>query len=233
MKSELILTRRTLVATAMIAPVMALPGCAGMGGLNLVEAIQRLLGLSSQRALTGLVQENGFFASDAARITLPDRLGGGMAGGLLASLLSTRAVQDRLLHQVNRAAAKGAELAAPVVAQTISTLSPTDALAIVRGGPTAATGLLEQTLGGRLIDVMLPGIGSGLRMFDSGIVTQVLNAATGINFDGLRADVATKASSGIFRAIGREEAAIRANPSATGDPLISAVFGATNAIGRF
>jgi hypothetical protein len=36
--------------------------------------------------------------------------------------------------------------------------------------------------------------------------------------------VTRMANDGIYRAIGTEEAAIRANPSATGDPLLTAVF---------
>ncbi|HEX8217505.1 MAG TPA: DUF4197 family protein, partial [Allosphingosinicella sp.] len=34
-----------------------------------------------------------------------------------------------------------------------------------------------------------------------------------------------KTSAAIYRSIGREEAAIRTNPRATGDPLIIGVFG--------
>lgn len=71
---------------------------------------------------------------------------------------------------------------------------------------------------------MVPGIGEGLRLFDSQIVTQALRQVTGIDFAGLRDDVTQKASDGIYRAIATEEAAIRANPSATGDPLLIALF---------
>jgi hypothetical protein len=84
---------------------------------------------------------------------------------------------------------------------------------------------LQGALGDRLIETMMPGIGDGLKLFDSGAVTEALRLATGIDFAGLRADVSRKASDAIYRAIGREEAAIRANPAATGDPLITAVFG--------
>jgi hypothetical protein len=72
---------------------------------------------------------------------------------------------------------------------------------------------------------MVPGIDTGLRLLDSTVVTEALKAATGINFVGLRDDVTRKASDGIYRAIGREEAAIRANPRETNDPLLIGVFG--------
>jgi Protein of unknown function (DUF4197) len=220
-----LMSRRTLLATAALAPLVALPGCATTGQFDLTEAIRRLLGLSAQRAFATLVRENGFFESDIARISLPDALGGARASSILAAVLRSEAFRARLTQQVNRAAERGAELAAPVVTEAIRKMSVGDVLAVVRGGPSAATGLLQSSLGDRLIETMLPGIGNGLKLFDSGVVTEALRLVSGIDFAGLRADVARKASAGIYRAIGREEAAIRANPAGTGDPLLAAVFG--------
>ena len=220
-----LLNRRTLLATATLAPLLILPGCASTGGFDLTEAIRRLLGLSAQRAFAALMQENGFFESDIARIALPDALGGGRATSILSAVLRSEVFRDRLMRTVNRAAERGAALAAPVVTDVIRTMNVGDVLAVVRGGPSAATGLLQGALGNRLIQTMLPGVGDGLRLLDSGVVTEALRLVSGIDFAGLRDDVSRKASDGIYRAIGREEAAIRANPAATGDPLIAAVFG--------
>ena len=41
----------------------------------------------------------------------------------------------------------------------------------------------------------------------------------------LRDDVTAKASDAVYRAIGREEIAIRADPGSTNDPLLIGVFG--------
>ncbi len=221
----MIIERRALLATAALAPLLALPGCAGGQGFSLVEAIRRLLTLASHRAFAALMQENGFFDSQIARISVPDRLGGAMTGGVIAALLRTEAFQSRLMRQVNRAAEKGAALAAPIVMDAISSLSIEDALSVIRGGSSAATDKLSTALGTRLVEAMLPGISDGLRLFDSAVVTQALKIATGIDFSGLRDDVTRKTSEGIYRAMANEEAAIRANPNATGDPLLMAVFG--------
>jgi hypothetical protein len=171
------------------------------------------------------MQDNGFFDSQIARISVPDRLGGATTGGVVEALLRTDAFRSRLTRQVNRAAEKGAALAAPIVTDAISSLSVADALAVVRGGSSAATDTLSSALGTRLVETMLPGVGDGLKLFDSAVVAQALKPATGIDFTGLRDDVTRKASDGIYRAIASEEAAIRANPNATGDPLLMAVFG--------
>ncbi len=218
--------RRALLATAALTPLLMLPGCAGTGrGFSLVEAIRRLLSLSAQRAFAGLLQENGFFDSQIARIGLPDQLGGTTATGILSIILRSDAFRNRLTRQVNRAAERGAALAAPLVTDAIGNLSVSDALAVVRGGPTAATDLLSAALGPRLIEAMVPGIGEGLNLFDSGVVQEVLRQSVGIDFASLRDDVTRKASAGIYRAMGREETAIRADPQATGDPLLIGVFG--------
>jgi hypothetical protein len=100
-----------------------------------------------------------------------------------------------------------------------------DALGIVRGGPTAATDYLARSMGERIFDALFPGVGQALRVAENGVVQRVLQVATGINFAGLQADVTRKTAAAIYRAVGREEAAIRADPRATGDPVLAGVFG--------
>ncbi|MEO8723171.1 MAG: DUF4197 domain-containing protein [Sphingobium sp.] len=221
----MLLRREFMVSGAAIA-MLGISGCANNGmGFSLVEAIRRLLMLSSQRALARLMAPNGFYDSQVARISLPDRLGGNGGGSILTKILLSQIVRDRLYRQINRAAERGAERAAPVIAQAITSVSPQDALAIVRAGGSAATGLLQQQMGSALITAMVPGIDEGLHLFDSAAVTDALKLATGIDFAGLRDDVTRKASDAIFAEMGQEEIAIRADPAATHDPVLMAVFG--------
>jgi Protein of unknown function (DUF4197) len=217
-------SRRAMLAAAALAPVLVLPGCAGGTGFSLVDAIRRLLSLSSQRAFAGLMRENGFFDDQVARISLPDALGGQRGTSIMSTLLHSGPVRERMLRQVNRAAEKGAEIAAPMVADAIRSINVGDALAIVRGGGHAATDLLKGQMGSALLTSMVPGIDTGLKLFDSQVVTEALKMATGINFAGLRDDVTGKASDAIYRAIGREEEAIRANPASTNDAVLASVF---------
>ncbi len=216
--------RRALIASAAILPILVLAGCAN-SGFSLVEAIRRLLSISSQRAFAALMRENGFFDDAIARISLPDRLGGERASSIVALALRSGPVRERMLRQVNRAAEKGAEIAAPMVAAAIQSMSVEDAVSIVRGGSSAATDVLQRQMGTALVTAMMPGVDNGLRLFDSQIVNEALRLATGIDFAGLRDDVTAKTSDAIYRAIGREEAAIRANPSSANDPLLATVFG--------
>jgi hypothetical protein len=80
-------------------------------------------------------------------------------------------------------------------------------------------------MGNAIVDAMFPGVGNALRSLDSGVLNQVARAATGVDFAGIQRHVSQSAARGIYRAIGREEAAIRANPRATGDPVLMGVFG--------
>lgn len=219
-----LLTRRRLLAAGCALPLLTLPGCAtGLGGFGFEDAIRRLLFLSSERAFARLLQDDGFLQDELARVPLPPELAG--AGAVAGALLRTPMVQQQLLQLMNRAAWNAAEAAAPLVYQSIRSMSITDAVGIVRGGPTAATDYLSRSMGNAIVDAMFPGVGQALRTFDNGILNQVVQAATGINFAGLQRHVATSAAQGIYRAIGREEAAIRANPRGAGDPVIAGVFG--------
>lgn len=221
--------RRSVLGMGVAAGLLALPGCSSLPGLSLTEAVKRLLTLSSQNAFAELLQPNGFFDSQIARITVPDSLGGSRVTSVATALLRSKPIQDRLLRQVNRAAEEGAELAAPIVAETIRNMSIADAVAIINGGPRAATSLLQGQLGNTLVDRMLPGIGNGLRLFDNEIINLVLSQATNVDFSSISRDVTNKVSDAIYRSIGAQEASIRANPTATNDPLLIAVLGAGKA----
>lgn len=228
MPMDRLTSRRGVLAAACAAlPLLALPGCmTRLGDLpGLDEAIRRLLTLSSQRAFARLLTSEGFFADDLARVSLPTQLGGSAFTRAFAVLLGSSAVQERLLRLVNVAATQAAQRAAPVVYETIRTMSISDALAISRGGPTAATDYLQRNLGESVFNAMFPEVGDYLSVAENGLVGRALLIATGIDFRGIQSDVTRKAAMGLYRAIGREEAAIRADPTQAGDPVLAMLLG--------
>lgn len=219
----------SLAALGMIA---ALPGCAtdGLGGISLVEAIRRLLGIASERAFAQLLAPNGFLDDQLTRVTLPPQLGGTESTSILSALLSAGIVRRELEKQAAHAARYAADKAAPLVTDTIRGMSIADAASIVSGGSQAATALLRNALGERLLASMIPWTDAGLREGDFAMVSRALQLASGIDLAGFRTDIGTKATDSIFKAIGREEAAIRANPASTNDPVLMAVFGIASAV---
>jgi hypothetical protein len=210
--------RRQILTLLASAPLLALPACSSMGGWSLTDAVRELLSLSSQRAIASLVQPGGFYDSQVARIDLPNQLGN--SGNILSRLLTSSLMKDRLTREVNSAAERGAERAAPILADAIRNISITDAVAILRGGPTAATGFLQNAMGRSLVTTMFPSISGALDIASNPVVNEVLRSASGVNVAALADDVAIKANDAIFRAIGREETAIRANPRSTGNPVL-------------
>jgi hypothetical protein len=224
--------RSLLICAVLTAPLLVLPGCAtvGLGG-GPEEGLRRLLGISSQRALTRLATENGYLNDVDARIATPTGAGDRSAA-VLGALLRSAPVQRELTLLVNRAASEAADRAAPLVYDSIRSLTFSDAIAIARGGPTAATSYLERSVGDRIIDAMAPEIGGVLRQFDDrSILGPVLGAATGIDIPAMQRTVTRQAAQGLWRAIGREEASIRAAPSTAGDPLVEGLLNGSRLLG--
>jgi Protein of unknown function (DUF4197) len=216
--------RHILLSGAALATLM-LPGCQSMPAFSLTEAIRRLLTVASQNAFALLLQPGGFYDSSVARISLPDRLGGERGTGILSVVLQSRQFRDRLQRQLNRAAEKGAERAAPLVADAVRNLNIEDAASLVRGGPQAATAFLRGKMGPALVESMLPGISEGLRLFDDQVIGQAVRSVTGFDVAALAQDITRKADESVWAAIGLEESAIRADPQKTNDPLLIGVFG--------
>jgi hypothetical protein len=217
--------RRQLLLAGAATVTLALPGCQTMPGFSLTEAIRRLLALASQSAFALLLQPGGFYDSSVARIALPDRFGGNAAVNIASLVLQSKSFRDRLQRQLNRAAEKGAERAAPIVADAVRNVSIEAANEIVRGGPQAATQFLRGKMGVALLDAMLPGITEGLRVFDDQVINKAVQSVTGFDMAALGSDITRKADDAIWAAIGLEEGNIRANPQATNDPLLIGVFG--------
>lgn len=203
---------------------LALPGCAGIPGYSLVDAVQRLLYLSSERAFARMLQADGFWDRQVAQLGLGNLLG--TRGDVLSRILTSALFKDRLESAFGDIAYQGAERAAPLVTEAVRTIGIQNAIDLVRGGPTAATAFLRNSMGTTLVEAMVPEIGSAMRVAQDPLVGELLRGLTGIDLPGATNRFATNLDNTIWREIGVEERAIRADPDATRDPLIIGVFGA-------
>jgi hypothetical protein len=97
---------------------------------------------------------------------------------------------------------------------------------LIRGGPTAATQYLRGEMGVSLIEAMVPEVSDALRVARDPVIGQLLSALTGVDVSTVSRDFAREVNDAIWREIGAEEAAIRANPQSANDPLISAALAA-------
>ena len=203
---------------------LALPGCAGLPGYSMVDAVQRILFLSSERAFGRMLQSNGFWDDQVAQLGLNNLLG--PRGDVLSRILTSALFKNRLQNAFGDIAYEGAERAAPLVTDAVRTIGIQNAIDLVRGGPTAATGFLRQSMGRTLIEAIVPELGTAMRVASDPLVGELINGLTGVDLSGATTRFADNIDNTIWREIGNEEAAIRRDPDATRDPLIIGVFGA-------
>ena len=231
MDSPALIDRRHLLAGAAGGTLaLIVTACAGYRP-DSVELVRRLLLISSERAFQRLTGPDGFLGDQLVRLTPPE-LEGTRGGRVLGDLLASPVIRDRLARQMNYAAGMSAEAVAPVVMDAARRLTVADAFAVLRGGPHAATDALEGAFAAELVARMNPLAADNLGRGDSAIVAEVLRIATGIDVDAVSRSVASQASAAIFRAIGREEAAIRADPRGIDDPALRAVLTGSSLLGR-
>ena len=202
---------------------IALPGCAGLPGFSLTDAIQRILFLSSERAFARMLDGGGFWDQQVATLGLENLLGA--RDGVLASILSSNLFKDRLFDAFGDIAYEGAERAAPLVTEAVRTIGIQNAIDLVNGGPTAATAFLRGSMGSSLIEAMVPELGDAMRLAQDPLVGQAIAALSGVDVPQVASRISRSIDDTIWKEIGIEEAGIRANPRETGDPLIIGVFG--------
>ncbi|UYV15276.1 DUF4197 domain-containing protein [Porphyrobacter sp. ULC335] len=218
-------TRRSLLAGAAGAgALLLLPGCASMGGgFSMVEAVRRLLLLASENAFARLTEPGGFWDEQVARIGLDSVLGA--RGDVLSRVLTSQLFKERLEERFAGFAIDASFRAAPVVTDAIQIIGFENAIALVRGGPDAASSYLRAEVGTALLDAVVPELGEAIRVSRDPLVGQALSALTGVDVSGVADRLGREVDDAIWGEIAREEAAIRANPEATRDPMLIGVFG--------
>ena len=220
--------RRAFIAGSLAtAAALALPGCATTGAFSFTEAIRRLLVLSSERAFSRLTSPGGFWDQQVAQIGLNRFFGN--RGSVLGNILTSTLFKSRLEDVVADVAVDASYRAAPIVADTVRAVGWANAVDLIRGGPTAASSFLRQEMGFRLVEAMVPEVGQALRVAQDPLVGQLIAGLTGVDLGGMATTFSQTVDDAIWSEIGREEAAIRADPAATRDPLLIGVFGAGNA----
>ena len=218
------LARRRLLGGMIVGgAVLALPACTTTGRYSLVDAIRRLLYLSSTRAFARLTADGGYWDDSVAQLGLESFLGN--RGGILASILTSTLFKRRLEHAFAGVAEDAADRAAPLVTDAVRVIGFQNAVALIRGGPTAATAFLRDEMGNALVEAMVPEVGQAMRIAQEPLMGQLLSALTGVDVPAVATTFSTRVNDVIWSEIGREEAAIRSDPRSTNDPVLMAAFG--------
>jgi hypothetical protein len=189
----------------------------------MVEAVRRMLLLASENAFARLTAPGGFWDEQVARIGLNQLMG--TRGDVLSRILTSSLVKDRLEERFASLAIEASFRAAPVVTDAVRVIGFENAIDLVRGGPTAASTFLRAEMGSALIDAMVPELGEAIRLSNDPLIGQTIGALTGVNPGDVASRIGREVDNAVWGEIAREEAAIRANPQATRDPLLIGVFG--------
>lgn len=205
------------------ALALTLPACASLPGFGMTDAVRRLLLLASENAFARLTAPDGYWDQQVGRLGLTNLIGA--RGDILARVLTSTLFKDRLESAFADIAVEGATRAAPIVTDAVRVIGLANAAELVRGGPQAATAALRGELGGRLIEEMVPELGDAIRIASDPLVAELVNSAVGTDIGGIAQRLAGNIDDAIWTEIGVEEAAIRANPRATNDPVLIGVFG--------
>jgi hypothetical protein len=218
-------TRRALLAgVAGGGALLLLPACASTGGgYSMEEAVRRLLLLAADNAFARLTAPGGFWDEQVARIGLDQLLGA--RGNTLSRILTSQLFKDRLEERFAGFAIEASFRAAPVVTDAVRVIGFANAIELVRGGPSAASTYLRGEMGTALLDAMVPELGEAIRLAEDPLVGEALGALTGVRVGEVASRIGREVDDAIWGEIAAEEAAIRADPRATRDPLLIGVFG--------
>jgi hypothetical protein len=142
---------------------------------------------------------------------------------------------------LNRAAEKACEQAAPIFVNAVKNMSIQDAMGILRGGDTAATGYLRKSTSGELKQKFKPVVQDAIdkvqvTKYWEPLITKYnqLTMFTGgekINPD-LNEYVTQRAIQGVFKLVSAEEKKIRKDPVARVTDILKKVFGSKEAQGN-
>jgi hypothetical protein len=218
-----VLARRGVLIGGAAGALLALAGCASIHHDLVTRSVRKLMRRSAENAFARLMAPDGFWDSSVARLQLPLLLG--QRGGVVADILTSPAFKDRLQRAFNTFAATAARRAAPLVADAVEKIGIDNAKAILAGGPSAATAYLRAQMGDALLRAIVPGLEEAIRASKDPVLREAMAKLAGVDPGALLRQAAKQVDDAIWRQIGAEEAAIRADPAATRDPDLIELFG--------
>ncbi len=206
---------------------------ASLTNTDIIAGLKQALNIGSSNVVSQLGVTNGFFGDSQVKIPLPSTLS---KVDSALSAIGMGSVTDDLELRLNRAAEAATPRAKELFVSAITNMTIEDAKGILTGGNTSATQYLRQAMGSQLESDMQPIIQSTLasagaiQAYDSviGRYEQIpfVSALSGNAKTQLNDYVTQKAMDGIFYYVGKEEAAIRANPAKRTTEILQKVFGA-------
>ena len=195
---------------------------------NISNGLKEALQVGATNAAKKLGLQDGFFGNAAIKILMPPEAL--TIEKKLRDYGMGSQVDDAILS-MNRAAESASQSAAPIFISAIKSMSITDAVKILKGTDTAATGYLREKTTPQLTTAFRPVIEQSLDQVGASTKWSALvSLYNNIPFikklnPDLAGYVTDKALSGMFLTVADEEKKIRKDPVAQTTDLLKKVFG--------
>ena len=190
--------------------------------------IKEALAVATERAVTGLSRENGYFGNAAVKILMPSSI---QKVADVAKMAGYQKQVDAFILSMNRAAEAAAPLASRYFGDAIRDMSLQDVRGILTGGDTAATEFFRGKTHDKLYSAFKPTVSQ--KVSEVGATRAYKNmmgryeSVPLVSKQSLDLDdyVTNKSLDGLFYMVGEEEKKIRTNPAARTTDLLRTVFG--------
>lgn len=199
----------------------------GLSTADIVSGLKEALSLGAEKSSNKLSATDGFFKDAAVKILLPKEV---RDIENKMRMLGMGKLVDNAVLSMNRAAEDASKAAAPIFLSAIKQMTVTDALKILRGTDTAATGYLRKTTSTELTNSFKPVIEESLKKVDATkywkdvFTTYNRFSSKPVDTD-INSYVTSKALDGIFHYVAQEEINIRQNPAGRVTDILKKVFG--------
>jgi hypothetical protein len=198
----------------------------GLGNDEIIAGLKEALTVGTEKGTAMLSKENGFFGNELLKIVLPPEAQ--KIEKTLRSVGFGKQVDDAILT-MNRGAEEACKEAAPIFVNAIKKMTVQDAVGILKGADTAATGYLRNNTTAALTTAFKPIIDGALekvgatKYWSTMVTTYNKFSMQKINPD-LSTYVTERALQGVFTQIAVEEKNIRKDPVARTSELLKKVF---------
>lgn len=191
--------------------------------------LRQALAQGANQAVSSLGKKDGFFLNKQVKIPLPPRIAKAEKYLRMAGL---GAQADDLVLTMNRAAEAAVPEAKPLLLDAVKSMSVEDAKKILTGGDDSVTQFFKSKTAEPLMAKFLPVVQKYTANVDlAKKYNQVAGTALTLGLikkedADLDSYVARSALDGVYKIIGQEEKAIRADPAKAVGDLAKKVFGA-------
>jgi len=198
----------------------------GLSTEEIAAGLKEALTVGATNSSGKLSMADGFFKDAAVKILMPEQV---QKAEKKMRMLGMGKLVDNTILSMNRAAEDASKSAADIFIKSIKQMSISDALGILRGTDTAATGYLRKTTTADLTTAFRPIIEASLAKVDATKYWKdFFTAYNTVSSEKVNTDltsyVTERAMKGIFYYVAEEEKKIRKDPAARVSDILKKVF---------